>query len=246
MHFVSALDDSPGIRPVLGLHETVCTGAADGYGRMTGKPAMTLLHLGPGLANGLANLHNARRARTPLINVVGDMAGWHTGADALLAMDIDALAGTVSADVHRVKSHTQAPALFARARSVRGVTTLIVPHDVAWARELGSATHTASPGEEHQNERAALAEGTREFVRDLASAMKSCRPGKLGIYCGGKALLDEGAWSELAGKSRLTFCLCKIAPIWLPMMRVTCLTHDRGCAVEAGPGGGGHIWDSTL
>ena len=188
MHFVSALDEAPGIRAVLGLHETVCTGAADGYGRMAGKPAMTLLHLGPGLANGLANLHNARRARTAVVNFVGDMAGWHAHADALLAMDIEALAGTVSAAVHRVRSVDQAPELLAAAKGARGVTTLIVPHDVAWSRApagAGQAVPEAAP--------AGLEEGTGEFVRARAGAIKACAPGKVGIYCGGKALLDEGA-----------------------------------------------------
>ncbi|KDD74338.1 hypothetical protein H632_c1390p1, partial [Helicosporidium sp. ATCC 50920] len=88
MHLVSALDRAPGIRAVLGLHETVCSGAADGFARMTQRPAMTLLHLGPGLANAAANLHNARRARSPVLNVVGDMSSWHQGAGALLEMDI--------------------------------------------------------------------------------------------------------------------------------------------------------------
>ena len=77
MHFVAALDSQPGMRGVLGLFEGVVTGAADGYARVTGKPAVTLLHLGPGLGNGLANLHNARRAHVPLINVVGDHATYH-------------------------------------------------------------------------------------------------------------------------------------------------------------------------
>lgn len=72
MHFVAAMDTVWGLRPILGLHETVCSGAADGYGRMTGKPALTLLHLGPGLANALANLHNARRASTPIVNLIGE------------------------------------------------------------------------------------------------------------------------------------------------------------------------------
>src|SRR6266478_439701 len=101
MHFVAALDDFPGMRPVLGLFEGVVTGAADGYGRMAGKPAATLLHLGPGLGNGLANLHNARRARTPLLNVVGDHATYHKRFDAPLESDIGALAGTVSGWVRR-------------------------------------------------------------------------------------------------------------------------------------------------
>src|SRR6185436_12372791 len=77
MPLVGALDTPVGVRAILGLFEGVCTGAADGYGRMLGKPALTLLHLGPGLANGLANLHNARRARTPILNIVGDHASWH-------------------------------------------------------------------------------------------------------------------------------------------------------------------------
>ena len=101
MHFVAALDSGPEMRGVLCLFEGVATGAADGYGRLAGGPAATLLHLGPGLANGLANLHNARRARTPIVNVVGDHATYHKRFDAPLESDIDALAGTVSAWVRR-------------------------------------------------------------------------------------------------------------------------------------------------
>lgn len=93
---VQAFDSVPGVRLVLGLFEGVCTGAADGYGRMLDRPAMTLLHLGPGFANGIAYLHNAKRARTPLVNVIGEHATWHREADAPLAMDIKALTGTVS------------------------------------------------------------------------------------------------------------------------------------------------------
>src|SRR5919204_4605781 len=88
---VQALDAVPSIRAVLGLFEGVCSGAADGYARMRGRPALALFHLGPGLANGIANLHNARRARSPIVNVVGDHATWHRGADAPLASDIAAL-----------------------------------------------------------------------------------------------------------------------------------------------------------
>src|SRR4051794_3156684 len=97
MDLVRALDADGSIRPVLGLFEGVCTGAADGYGRMAGRPAMVLLHLGPGLGNGLANLHNAARARTPVVNVVGEHATWHRGHDAPLETDIEALARPVSA-----------------------------------------------------------------------------------------------------------------------------------------------------
>src|ERR687891_506478 len=96
MHLLAALDQGGGPRCVLGLFEGVVTGAADGYARMAGKPAATLLHLGPGLANGLANLHNARRAGTPVVNVVGDHATTHAKYDAPLQSDIAAIAGAVS------------------------------------------------------------------------------------------------------------------------------------------------------
>ncbi|WP_296145003.1 thiamine pyrophosphate-binding protein, partial [Pseudonocardia sp. SCN 73-27] len=96
MHFVAALDGVPAMRPVLTLFEGVATGAADGWGRMTGRPASVLLHLGPGLGNGLANLHNARRAGTPVVTVVGDHSTAHKVYDAPLDSDIDSVAGTVS------------------------------------------------------------------------------------------------------------------------------------------------------
>src|SRR4051794_29902031 len=96
MHFVAALDDVPQMRAVLALFEGVATGAADGYARMADRPAASLLHLGPGLGNGLANLHNARRARTPLINIVGDHATYHQALDAPLQSDIQSVARNVS------------------------------------------------------------------------------------------------------------------------------------------------------
>src|SRR6266516_8037469 len=101
MHFVAALDAVPEMRGVLTLFEGAATGAADGYGRMAAAPAAVLLHLGPGLGNGLANLHNARRARTPLVAVVGDHASYHKRFDAPLESDIDALAAAVSGWVRR-------------------------------------------------------------------------------------------------------------------------------------------------
>src|ERR1700723_2540970 len=100
MHFVAALDRVGGMRAVLALFEGVATGMADGYGRMAEKPACTLLHLGPGLANGLANLHNARRAATPIVNIVGDHATYHLQYDAPLASDIAGFARPVSVWVH--------------------------------------------------------------------------------------------------------------------------------------------------
>src|SRR5512136_1814672 len=95
MPIVVALDRVPGMRVVLGLFEGVCTGAADGWARMTSRPAATLLHLGPGFANGIANLHNAKRARTPVVNWIGDHATHHLKFDPPLTMDIAALTGSV-------------------------------------------------------------------------------------------------------------------------------------------------------
>lgn len=136
MHFVAALDAVPEMRGVLCLFEGVATGAADGYGRMTGRPAAALLHLGPGLANGLANLHNARRAGTPLLTVVGDHATAHKRLDAPLESDIDSLARPVSAWVRRSlhAADVAADAAEAVAASIRpgGVATLILPADVSW------------------------------------------------------------------------------------------------------------------
>ena len=137
MHFVAALDDVPEMRAVLTLFEGVATGAADGYARMTGRPAATLLHLGPGFGNGLANLHNARRGRAPLVNVVGDHARSHKRLDAPLESDIDALAGTVSTWVRRSLSPADvaadaAEAVAAATSAPGSIATLILPADVSW------------------------------------------------------------------------------------------------------------------
>jgi acetolactate synthase-1/2/3 large subunit len=137
MHFVAALDQSAGMRCVLGLQENVVTGMADGYFRIAGKPACTLLHCGPGLANGLGNLHNARRARSGIINIVGDQATYHRPLDAPLTADTDALARTVSA---WVRTSTKAAAVgqdaaaaVQAAQSRPGqIATLILPSDASW------------------------------------------------------------------------------------------------------------------
>ena len=152
MHFVAALDAVPELRGVLCLFEGVATGAADGYGRMTGQPAGALLHLGPGLANGLANLHNARRARTPLLAIVGDHATYHKRYDAPLESDIDALSGSVSGWVRRTARSADAGAdtadAVAAALSPPGqVATLILPADVGWSAggEPGSPLRARPP-----------------------------------------------------------------------------------------------------
>lgn len=138
MHVVASLDAVPELRGVLCLFEGVATGAADGYGRMAGRPAATLLHLGPGLANGLANLHNARRARTPLLNVVGDHALGHKRFDAPLESDLDSLARPVSCWARRsVRSadvaSDAAAGVAAALGPPGGVATLILPADVSWS-----------------------------------------------------------------------------------------------------------------
>jgi acetolactate synthase I/II/III large subunit len=137
MHFVHALDSNPGMRAVLGLFEGVVTGAADGYARMSGKPAATLLHLGPGLANGLANLHNARKAQSPMVNIIGDHATSHQRFDAPLTSDVKGFAETVSHWVASCRSPKTAAADVSRAVQAARVSpgqiaSLILPADVAW------------------------------------------------------------------------------------------------------------------
>ena len=137
MHFVAALDRVPGMHCVLGLFEGVVTGAADGYARMAGKPAATLLHCGPGLANGLANLHNARRAATPIVNIVGDQATYHRPLDAPLTADTEGFARGVSGwvrtamDVKTVGADAAA-AVQASMIAPGQVATLILPSDTSW------------------------------------------------------------------------------------------------------------------
>jgi acetolactate synthase I/II/III large subunit len=145
IHIVAALDKVTGMRCVLGLFEGVATGAADGYARMTGKPACTLLHLGPGLANGLANLHNARRAQVPIINVVGQHATSHLHYDTPLTSDIEGTARPQSKWLRTSSSASEvskdAVEAILAARTAPGqIATLIVPADVAWSETGGVAT----------------------------------------------------------------------------------------------------------
>jgi len=137
MHFVAALDRIPGMRCVLCLFEGVVAGCADGYGRIAEKPAATLLHCGPGLANGLANLHNARRANTPIVNIVGDQATYHRPLDPPLTADTEGWARGVSAWVRTGVSARQvgadaAVATQAARTSPGQIATLILPADTAW------------------------------------------------------------------------------------------------------------------
>lgn len=186
MPLVAALDSVSGMRAVLCLFEGVCTGAADGYARMSRKPAMTLLHLGPGLANGLANLHNARRAHTPVVNVVGDHATWHRGADAPLASDIVSLASPMSGWVRESKSahglgDDMAEAIAASMAPPGKVATLIVPSDCQWDDAAGVATPRGVA------QRAKVADGT---IARVATLLKSGKP--VTLLLGGRALDEQG------------------------------------------------------
>jgi len=191
MHFVAALDSVPGMRSILCLFEGVVTGAADGYARMADKPACTLLHLGPGLGNGVANLHNAKRAFSPMVNIIGDHATYHHQFDAPLTSDIEGLARPVS---HWVKSSQAAASLGSDA--IEAVTaaltppgqiaSLILPADTAWG-DGGMAAEL--PG---RPERPPVAD---EAIRKSAAALRSGK--NAALLMTGPALREEGL--KLAG-----------------------------------------------
>jgi len=192
MHFVAALDQVPGMKCVLGLQENVVTGMADGYFRIARKPASTLLHCGPGLANGIANLHNARRARSGIVNIVGDQATYHRPFDAPLTADTTGLACAVS---QWVRTGTRAPDLgrdaaeaVAAARTFPGqVATLILPADVSWGEGgvAGAAVAPPPPPPVDGNAVESVARVLRQHGRDTL------------ILLGGHAVFDPGqrlAW----------------------------------------------------
>lgn len=185
MHFVAALDGEPKMRAVLALFEGVATGAADGYARMADKPAATLLHLGCGLGNGLANLHNARKGKVPVINIVGDHATHHVQYDAQLQSDIETVARNVSPGFVRTSKSTadlcrDAAAAIVAARGLPGqVATLILPADVSWGE--GGVPCAAPPPP-------ALAGADDATVAAIAEAIRSGR--KTALLLGGRALRE--------------------------------------------------------
>ncbi|MBS7700675.1 MULTISPECIES: acetolactate synthase large subunit [unclassified Chelatococcus] len=186
MHFVAALDRSPQMRCVLGLFEGVVTGAADGYGRMADRPAATLLHLGPGLANGLANLHNARRAGTPVINIVGEHATDHLPLDAPLTSDIESLARPMSPFVRRMARPDRIAEDVAdawKAALADGVATLILPADLSWGEAAAADPLPAA-------EKPAPLAVDEDALDRVASALKSGR--KVGFVLSGHALREAG------------------------------------------------------
>jgi len=197
IHFVAALDAEPRMRAILGLFEGVVTGAADGYARMAGKPACTLLHLGPGLGNGLANLHNARRARVPIVNIVGEHATYHRHLDAPLTSDIRSIASAVSGWICVSKDaqgvgRDGAEAVAASYGPPGQVATLILPADTAW---LGGGVAVAPIPPR------APAPPDDARVDDVARTLREA--GATGsLLMNGSALSEEGM--ALAGKIAAT------------------------------------------
>jgi acetolactate synthase-1/2/3 large subunit len=186
MHFVAALDRVPGMRSVLCLFEGVVTGAADGYARMTKKPAATLMHCGPGLANGLSLLHNAMRARVPIVNIVGDQATYHAPLDPPLSTDTEGLARPSSVWVRRVtKTETlgadAAAAVQAARRPPTGIATLILPSDVSWNEGGAVGAPLPVPGP---------SKVSADAVRDAARVLGSREPTLM--LLNGEAVTKEG------------------------------------------------------
>ena len=195
MQFVAALDRVPAMRAVLCLFEGVCSGAADGYARMTGQPACTLLHLGPGLANALANFHNARKARSPIVSVVGEHSTQHLKYDAPLSADIPAFAQSVSEEIRCIGSAEEigrvaAEAIAAARRPPGAISHLIVPADCSWnqAGEVGTALPVTPPA----GADSATVRACGRLIREGATTT--------GILLGGTTLQSRG----LAAAARLS------------------------------------------
>ncbi len=187
MPLALAFDTQPGVRPVLGLFEGVCTGAADGYGRMMDKPAMTLLHLGPGLANGVANLHNAKKAKTPILNLVGEHRTQHVNLGAPLSMNIEALAGTISGWCKTSLSPSELSIDLAEAVTASQygqIATLIIPNDYQQSEMTGNEVAVPcfayDPVDEKRIERA---------VRLITNHHR------VALFLGGRALRKQGLFA---------------------------------------------------
>mgnify|MGYP003634084316 FL=1 len=231
MHFVAALDDEPRMRAVLALFEGVATGAADGYARLADKPAATLLHLGCGLGNGLANLHNARKGRVPVVNIVGDHATYHMPLDAQLQSDIETVARNVSPGFVRTSMRTDdlcrdAVDAVVTARGLPGqVATLILPADVSWGE---GATPAAPPAP------MAPAGADADTVAAIAKLLAS--GGRTALLLGGRALREPAlvAAGRLAARFGVTL-LAEVFPTRLergtglpPVERIAYLAELAG------------------
>lgn len=194
MQFVAALDRVGGMRPILCLFEGVCSGAADGYARMTGRPAATLLHLGPGLANGLANFHNARKARSPIVSIVGEHSTQHQSYDAPLSADIAAFAKSVTSEVRTVATAHEigadaSEAIAAALRPPGQTAMLIVPADFSWSEAGLPGPVVPRPIQKVPG---------NDRVHELALRLQS---GAAGLLLGGRTLTRRGleAAARLAG-----------------------------------------------
>mmetsp|Transcript_18063 Transcript_18063/g.55297 ORF Transcript_18063/g.55297 Transcript_18063/m.55297 type:complete len:568 (-) Transcript_18063:376-2079(-) len=229
MPIVEALGKIESSKVILCLHETVCSGAADGYGRMLGKPACVLVHLGVGLANATSNLHNAKRASTPVLVIVGDIATWHVDKDPVLASDIAGLAGFTSRFVRTCDSSPDRVS-FAVSEALTAIrdyrsgesriATLIVPHDTQ--RNILSTVWTSPTcrsirQDEHENERVTLFEMSLSVHEDIdgnpmANEMLSCAQallrfrGSCAMVVGGSGLTEAPAFSTLAAIQSLSRC----------------------------------------
>ena len=212
MHFVAALDSEPRMRAVLTLFEGVATGAADGYARMTGKPAATLLHLGCGLGNGLANLHNARKGKVPVVNIIGDHATYHVPLDAQLQSDIETVARNVSPGFVRTSQRTaelchDAVEAITAARGLPGqVATLILPADVSWGE--GGTPCPPAPAPTPQAVDSATLQAIAEAIRS---------DGKCALLLGGQALQEPAllAAARIAARCGVKL-FCEVFPTRLP------------------------------
>ena len=192
IHFVAALDRVEGIRCVLTLFEGVATGAADGYYRMSEVPAATLLHLGPGLANGLANLHNANKARSGIINIVGQHATYHVALDTPLSSDVEAIARPYSSWIRTSQSsmsvaQDSAAAITAARRPPGQIATLILPADAAWGNAFGHAI---------PNPPSVRSTASHESIESSARALR--QGSRSALILGGGAVRGRGL--ELAGQ----------------------------------------------
>ena len=197
MHFVAALDDSS-MRAVLTLFEGVATGAADGYARIAEKPAATLLHLGCGLGNGLANLHNARKARVPIVNIVGDHATYHVQYDAQLQSDIETVARNISKWVRTSKSTEDigtdtAEAIKIASGTPAQISTLILPADVSWSEGGNAVADFSQPIPESASD---------SVINEIAEVLKKSGK-KTAILLGRRVMMEEGliAASKISEKT---------------------------------------------
>jgi acetolactate synthase-1/2/3 large subunit len=222
MHFVAALDRVEGMRGILGLFEGVVTGAADGYARMLERPACTLLHLGPGLANGLSNLHNAVRAQSPVVNVIGDHATHHRHLDAPLTSDIEGAARPFS---HWVRTSpgadtlaADAAAAVAAALSAPGrVACLILPADAAW-------DELAQGGRPRRSRRRPVSTPAR--ARPPSGAARSSNRASAALILGGRAREAPGPRRQDRGAG---------ARLWRPRSPRASPAARAGCPWSAFP-----------